>query len=113
MGGQHPRWSLGRFLGTSVTTIEAIKREPQREVTGAIAAPTLTYHSTSHPGGGASKVIMAAEIPIFMPARSANNHENLAKERKNGGYARDPDSYITAAVPHVALESSLRPPQIP
>ena len=38
-----------------MTTTEAIKREPQREATGAIAAPMPTDHSTSHPGGGASK----------------------------------------------------------
>ena len=102
---------LDRFA--SVTTTEAIKREPQREATGAIAAPTPTDHSTSYPGGGASKVIMAAAIPIFRPARSANNHENQANKHKNGGYARDLDSCITVAVPHVALEDSLRPPKIP
>ena len=79
---QPPRWSLGRFSATSVTSIEAIKREPQQEVTGAIAAPTPTHHSTSYPGGGASKVIMAAAIPIFRPARSANNRENRANEQK-------------------------------
>ena len=82
MLGQHPRWSLGRLLTTSVTTIEAIKREPQRETTGAIAAPTPTDHSISYPGRGASKIIMAAASPIFRPARSANNHENLANEQK-------------------------------
>ena len=57
MVGQHLRWSLGRFLATSVTTIEAIKREPQREVTGPIAAPTPTDRRRSYPGVGASKVI--------------------------------------------------------
>ena len=65
MVGQHLRWSLGRFLATSVTTIEAIKREPQREGTGPIAAPTPTDHRMSYPGGGASKVIMAAATPHF------------------------------------------------
>ena len=95
MVGQHPRWGLGRFLAASVTTIEAIKCEPQREVTRAIAAPTLTHHSTSYPGGGTSKVIMALAIPFFRPARLAKNHENPANEQKNGGYARDLDSCIT------------------
>ena len=53
MVGQHPRWSLGGLLGASVAMTEAIKREPQREATDAIAAPTPTDHSTSYPGGGA------------------------------------------------------------
>ena len=46
----------------------------------------------------------------FQPARSANNHENLANEQVNGGHARDLDSCITAAVPHVALEGYGTPP---
>ena len=93
---QHPRWSLGRILGTSVTTIEAIKSESQQEVTGAIASPT--DHRTSYPGGGVSEVIMAAAIPTFRPARSASNHENLANGQKNGGYPRDLDSCTTASL---------------
>ena len=111
--GQHPWWSLGRFLVASVTTIEARKREPQQEVTGAIAAPTPTDHRTPYPGGGASKVIMAAAIPMFWPARSASNLENLAKEQKIGEYSRDLDSCINAAVPLVDLEGSPRPPKTP
>ena len=103
--------SLGRFLAASVTTTEAIKRELQPEVTGAIAAPTPTDHRTPYPGGGASKTIMAAASPIFRPARQANNHESRADEQTNGGYARDLDSRITAAaIPHVALEGVIPPP---
>ena len=56
---------------------------------------------------------MATAIPIFRPARSANNHETRANEQKNGGYARDRDGCITAAVPHVALEDFLRTPETP
>ena len=54
---------------------------------------------------------MAAVSPFFRPTRSANHHENRANEQKHGGYARDLDSFITAAVPHVAREGPLRPPQ--
>ena len=91
------------LFAASVTTIEAMKREPQREVTGLKDARTTTDHnSTSPPCGGASKVDMVAASPIFRPARSPNNHENRAKERNNGYiYARDLDSCIIAAVPHV------------
>ena len=38
-----------------MTTTEAIKRTPQRDATGALAAPTPTDHRTSYPCGGASK----------------------------------------------------------
>ena len=110
MVGQHPRWCLGRFLATSVTTMEVIKREPQTEVTGAIVEPTPTNHRTSYPGGGASKVIRAAPMPFFRPARSANNPESRANERNYGRYARDLNYCITAAVPPVALERFLRSP---
>ena len=54
---------------------------------------------------------MAAASPIFWPVRSANQHENRANEQKNREYARDLDSCITVALPHVALEGSLRPPK--
>ena len=107
-------WWVNTFGGVSgdswplrsVTTIEVTKREPQREMTGSIAGTTPTHHRRSYPVGGASKVIVAAAIKFFRPARSANNHETRANEQKNGGYARDLDSCIAAAVPHVALEGS-------
>ena len=85
----------------------------KREATGAIAAPMPTDHITSYPGGGVSKIFMAAASPNFRPARSANNHEHRANEQNKGGYARDLDSCITAAVQHVALEGSLHPPKTP
>ena len=115
MMGHHLRWSLGRFLATSVTTIKAIKRKPEREVIKAIAAPTPTDHSTPYPGGGASKSIMAAAIPSFHPARSSNNHETPANEEINGGYARDLDICIitTAALRTWRLRASSAHPRHP
>ena len=65
-GGQtHPGGSLARFLAASTTMIGTIKRKPQQEATGAIAAPTPTDYRTSYPGGDASKYIIVAVIPIF------------------------------------------------
>ena len=70
----------------SVTTIDAIEREPQPEVTGAIAAPTPTEYRTSHPGGGASKVIMAAAIPFFSACsidRQSRKTEQTSKKTED------------------------------
>ena len=79
--GQHARGSLVPSLAASTTAIDAIKREPQREATGATAAPAPIDHRISYPGGGASKNIMAA-IPIFQPGRSAKPHESRLNEPK-------------------------------
>ena len=106
--GQYARWSVRQLLATSVTTIEAIKCGPQREVTGEMS--TTTDRSTSYPGGGASRQTMAV---TSRPARSDNNHENRADEQENEGYARDLDSCIPAHVAHVAREGSLRQPKTP
>ena len=93
---------------------EGDQSEPQREAPGAIAATMSTdLHSTSYPGGDASKQIMAAARPVLLPALSANNPENRANEQINGAYARDLDSCITAAVPNVALEGFPRSPDKP
>ena len=53
---------------------------------------------------------MAAASPFFRPARSANRHESRANEQKNRGFAPDPDSCITVAVPHVRGAWGLPPP---
>ena len=90
--------TLGLFFAASVTTTEAIKREPQREVAGAIAPPTPTDRSTSYPGGGASNTITAAASPYFRPARSSNHHDNRENEQNGRGYARDLDICTTVAV---------------
>ena len=43
-------------------------------------------------------------MPMFHPARSANNRETRAKEQNSGGYDRDLDSCITAVGPDAAHE---------
>ena len=65
-----------------MTTTGAIEREPRRQATGATAASTPTYHSTSYPGGGASKIAVAAVNPFFQPGRSAKSHENGGSTQK-------------------------------
>ena len=80
--GQYTRDSRARVLAASTTTMEAMKREPQRKATGAIAALTPTYHGKSYPRGGASRIVMAVTIPFFQPARSAKLHENRPNEPK-------------------------------
>ena len=67
--GQRPGDILALLLITSMTTSEAIKRDPQGEATWATAAPTSTDHSTMYPGGGASKQVMAVASP-FVSTRS-------------------------------------------
>ena len=79
---EYTRGNLARFFAASTTTIEAIKREPKRETNGAIAAPTPTDHRTSYPGSSTYKNIIAAAIPIFLPARSAKPHDNRPNETK-------------------------------
>ena len=86
-----------------MTTTEAINREPQQMATGAPAAPTRTDHSTSYPGGGASKKVMAVASPIFQPARSPKQHENREIDRKYRGCAQEFDSCTAIAVPRVAF----------
>ena len=83
MVGRHRLWSLGGFSAASVTTIEVITRETQREVTGAIAAPTSTDHGTSYPGGGASKKIMAAASPFFALLDRPTITKNEQTSKKN------------------------------
>ena len=112
-GGQTPPVQSGNFLTASMTTTEATTREPQPEATGTIAAPTLTDHSTSYPGGGASKPIMAVAIPTFQPARCSNPIKNRVIDPKTGGYAQDFDNTIAVPVSPVAFQGSLRPPKIP
>ena len=73
---QRPQDILALVLIASMTTTEAIKLEPQREVTGTTAAPTPIDHSTAYPGGGASKNMMAVASPIFQLDRSFQRHEN-------------------------------------
>ena len=94
---------LVHWLIASMATTEVVTREPQREATGTTAVPMPTDHSTSYPGGGASKTIMAVAIPTFQPARCAKLHENQVIGPKNGGHARDLDSCITVAVPPMAF----------
>ena len=75
--GQHTRGQPGAVLGrVDGTTIEAIKRNPQREATGATVAPTPADRRILYPSGVASKNIMAAAIPTFQPPRPAKPHEN-------------------------------------
>ena len=54
---QHPRAILALFLIVSMTSTEAIKREPQCEAIGTTAAPTPTDRTAvaqRTPGGGTS-----------------------------------------------------------
>ena len=55
-GGSTASVESGPIVSVLMTTIEATTLAAQREVTGAIASPTpIDPHSTSYPGGGASK----------------------------------------------------------
>ena len=88
----------------STTTTEAINREPRRVATGATAALTATDHSTTYPGGGASKKIMVVASPILPPARSAKCHDNQAKRPKTQRIAQIfNDSCIAVTVTCVAF----------
>ena len=106
-----PRQSVAVWA-LSVTTTEAINREPQRVAVGATAALTATDHSTAYPGRGASKKNMAVASPISPPARSAKCHDNQAKRPKTQRIAQDfDDSCIAVAVPCVAFLGFLRLPK--
>ena len=95
-----------------VTTIEATKYEPQREVPGAIAPPRLTHHRTTYPGGGASNVVMAVAV-LFVGLLDLPTIPETEQRRKASlGYARNLDSGITVAVPHMTLEGFFRPPSL-
>ena len=80
-GSTSPSQSVAVWELSTITT-EAINREHQRVATGATATITATDHSTTNPGGGASKNIMAVASPILLPSRSANYHDNQSKRPK-------------------------------
>ena len=65
MVGQRPRDILALLMIAWTTATEAIKREPQRQATGATAAPMPIRHSKAYPGGSASKKNMAVASPFF------------------------------------------------
>ena len=109
--GQHPQDNSARFLDASMTTTEAIKREPQREATGTTAAPRPTDKNIAYPGGGASNKIIVVASPMFQPARSAKSHEYRTIGPKHGRYAQDFDGCIAVAVSRVAFLGPLCPPQ--
>ena len=60
--GQRLRGIPARFSIASMTTPEAIKREPQREATWITAAP---MPSAAYPGGGASKKSWRSQSPTL------------------------------------------------
>ena len=100
--GQHPRGSLGLFLATSMTTIEATKREPQRDATGAIAAPTPTDHSTSYPSGGASRKSWP-QAQFFSLFDRPNRSKTLRSTQNTEGTRKPSMVAIAVAAPRVAF----------
>ena len=81
--GQRPQDNLAPFSIVSLSTTKAIKRETQRDDTGATAAPTPTNHSTAYPGGGASQQKMAVASLVFQPARSVKRHPRTERSSQN------------------------------
>ena len=105
-GGRHS----GNFLDRIDDHNRDDKRKPQREATGATAAPTPTGHITAYLGGGAAKQTMTVARPFFQSVRSVKRQDNRAAEPKHGGCAQDLDSCIVVAGSCLAFYGSLRPP---
>ena len=96
-GGSTSRDILALILIASMTTTEAIKREPQREATGTTAPPTPTDLFFFTPeyvtkklnlglgwtGGGAIKKNHGGRKPNLQPARSFKQHENRVIDPKH------------------------------
>lgn len=70
--GKRTRFNPAYFLIASITTIEATTREPQREATGKISAPSPAEHTTAYPSGGASSLIVADSTTTIQPDRCAD-----------------------------------------